>query len=514
MSGGSVQYRRSFTVNLTIKMSQQRDVIEQKGNQIVRIHSDSKTDLDDLFKAVMQPKDSQVPQSVPMRMRNLPPSFFKQPDRGSKSASHSRESSTDATYSGPPPPTQQQQRGLTINHPRANSSPATLQQTYTSTRQTTSPTQHLRQQSFEISDDVPLPSGWEMAKTSSGQRYFLNHITQTTTWEDPRKNLNAATLHPSVSHTSVVSPTASSLSSHSPTSAGPPITLPNLGPLPEGWDQATTPEGEVYFINHIDRTTSWLDPRIPAHLQRPLLLSRTGHSQLPSHPSVQGQTQVQPSSTPSITAQLTVQSNIAGGGVSPAVTTTSGTTNNQTNLQYQQKMRLHKLQVERERLRVRQQEILRQNAPPGTPMINEMILRRNIGEEMIIPTSPPGSNTEVPTANTTTTGMDPFLGGNDFHSRQESADSGLGLGPNYSHPHTPEDFLMEDNEDIGNDDTTQQNNDLGFDSLQSSNLDLGAENMDSDDLVPSLQEELNADILSDVEALLNSTNRDSVLTWL
>lgn len=41
---------------------------------------------------------------------------------------------------------------------------------------------------------------------------------------------------------------------------------------------------------------------------------------------------------------------------------------------------------------------------------------------------------------------DPFMATTDFHSRQESADSGLGLGGNYTHPHTPEDFLnvMED----------------------------------------------------------------------
>jgi len=36
----------------------------------------------------------------------------------------------------------------------------------------------------------------------------------------------------------------------------------SLGPLPEGWEQATTQEGEVYFINHQTRTTSWFDPRI------------------------------------------------------------------------------------------------------------------------------------------------------------------------------------------------------------------------------------------------------------
>lgn len=46
-------------------------------------------------------------------------------------------------------------------------------------------------------------------------------------------------------------------------------------------------------------------------------------------------------------------------------------------------------------------------------------------------------------------GMDPFLSGLTDHSRQESADSGLGMGNNYSHPHTPEDFLstMDDNMD-------------------------------------------------------------------
>lgn len=35
-----------------------------------------------------------------------------------------------------------------------------------------------------------------------------------------------------------------------------------LGTLPDGWEQATTAEGEIYFINHAARTTSWFDPRI------------------------------------------------------------------------------------------------------------------------------------------------------------------------------------------------------------------------------------------------------------
>lgn len=57
------------------------------------------------------------------------------------------------------------------------------------------------------------------------------------------------------------------------------------------------------------------------------------------------------------------------------------------------------------------------------------------------------SSTDVPVG-ASSTGMDPFLSGLTDHSRQESADSGLGMGNNYSLPHTPEDFLaMDDNMD-------------------------------------------------------------------
>lgn len=45
-------------------------------------------------------------------------------------------------------------------------------------------------------------------------------------------------------------------------SASTPIVSDPLGTLPEGWEQAVTSSGEIYFINHIKRTTSWLDPRI------------------------------------------------------------------------------------------------------------------------------------------------------------------------------------------------------------------------------------------------------------
>ena len=32
-------------------------------------------------------------------------------------------------------------------------------------------------------------------------------------------------------------------------------------PLPTGWEEANAPDGKIYFIDHINRKTSWIDPR-------------------------------------------------------------------------------------------------------------------------------------------------------------------------------------------------------------------------------------------------------------
>ncbi|XP_015911304.2 transcriptional coactivator YAP1 [Parasteatoda tepidariorum] len=459
-------------------MSQQQDVIEQKGtNQVVHIRSDSETKLDELFNAVIHPKDYPVPGTLPMRLRNLPPSFFQQPEKGSKSPSHSRESSADNTnYPTGPNPSQKQQTiptqlpsGLQINHPRAHSSPASLQQGYSKSGPVSH--QHLRQRSYGdlLDDNTPLPPGWEMAKTSAGQTYFLNHLTQTTTWVDPRKKLTSGNMAASVN-------------------------MQNLGALPKGWEQATTLEGEVYFINHIDRTTSWLDPRIPAHLQNPPTV--TAPTQMSVSAALQSQTssQIPGANNANLVRQLPTQTIKLPSSIAAAAMSLQQQQQQQQQLQ-QQNLRVQSLEMEREQLRLRQQEIMRQQ---------EILLRQSLGEKLTLAASPTGS-TDLPPVSTN---LDLFLdGGTDFHSRQESADSGLGLGPNYSLPHTPEDFLsnLDDVED-------RQSNDLGLD-LQT-NLDLGDDNMDTDDLVPSLQEELNADILSDVEALLAANTKDNVLTWL
>uniref|UniRef100_A0A0K8T574 Yorkie n=1 Tax=Lygus hesperus TaxID=30085 RepID=A0A0K8T574_LYGHE len=378
--------------------------VQQGSNLVVRIDHDSETELQALFDSVLKPEAKQRPQSKPFRMRNLPNSFFNPPSTGSKSPSvssisHSRENSADSAFGT----TTTTMGGLTVNHPRAHSSPASLQQTYASASVVASSPQHLKQRSYDISslDDLgPLPLGWEQARTSEGQIYFLNHMTQTTTWEDPRKTAAAQQQAAQQRSQELLNTVATS-------------------PHP-----STSPQ-----------------PHQAVHLQR----APAAGNVLPSW--------LQQSLSPS--------ANIAAS--------------------QQQKLRLQSLQQERERLKVRQAEIMRQ----------ELMLR------------------DAPA----TTGLDPFLSGLADHSRQESADSGLGLGNNYSLPHTPDDFLstMDDNMDG----VSEAGAEMG--SLDSHELTI-SDNIDStDDLVPSLQlgEEFSSDILDDVQALINPNSKPgNSLTWL
>ena len=41
-----------------------------------------------------------------------------------------------------------------------------------------------------IVNQIPLPSGWQKAYTLSGELYFINHNTKTTSWDDPRIRKN------------------------------------------------------------------------------------------------------------------------------------------------------------------------------------------------------------------------------------------------------------------------------------------------------------------------------------
>lgn len=153
---------------------------EQKSNLVLRVDQDSDSVLQSLFDTVLKP-DSKRPLQVPLRMRQLPKSFFNPPSTGSKSpsVSHSRENSADSAFGSS---SATGGGASTVTHSRAHSSPASLQQTYAAAGQQNQQQpplhhQHAKQRSYDvphIPDDLgPLPPGWEQARTPEGQIYYL-----------------------------------------------------------------------------------------------------------------------------------------------------------------------------------------------------------------------------------------------------------------------------------------------------------------------------------------------------
>ncbi|KAM6341704.1 transcriptional coactivator YAP1 isoform 4-T4 [Podargus strigoides] len=399
------------------------------GHQIVHVRGDSETDLEALFNAVMNPKGANVPHTLPMRLRKLPDSFFKPPEP----KAHSRQASTDAGTAG----------ALTPQHVRAHSSPASLQLgavspgTLTPSGVVTGPgapsSQHLRQSSFEIPDDVPLPPGWEMAKTPSGQRYFLNHIDQTTTWQDPRKAM--------LSQMNVTAPTSPSMQ------------------------------------QNIMNSASAMNQRI---------------------------SQSAPVKQPPPLAPQSPQGGVMGG----------------SNSNQQQQMRLQQLQMEKERLRLKHQELLRQELALRSQLPT---MEQDGGSQN--PVSSPGMSQELRTM--TTNSSDPFLNSGTYHSRDESTDSGLSMS-SYSVPRTPDDFLnsvdeMDTGDSISQSNIPSHQNRFPdyLEAIPGTNVDLGTlegdgMNIEGEELMPSLQEALSSDILNDMESVLAATklDKESFLTWL
>ena len=78
--------------------------------------------------------------------------------------------------------------------------------------------------------------------------FFYSHNTKTTAWIDPRKqyilnNPRGPAVQPTPSHSPTIADILNS-------------------PLPQGWEKAVGSNSEVYFIDHINKITSWYDPRL------------------------------------------------------------------------------------------------------------------------------------------------------------------------------------------------------------------------------------------------------------
>lgn len=259
------------------------------------------------------------------------------------------------------------------------------------------------------------------------------------------------------------------------------------GPLPDGWEQAVTQDGEIYYINHKNKTTSWLDPRLDPRFAMNQRISQSA-----------------PVKQPPPLAPQSPQGGVMGGG----------------NSNQQQQMRLQQLQMEKERLRLKQQELLRQELALRSQLPT---LEQDGGTQN--PVSSPGMSQELRTM--TTNSSDPFLNSGTYHSRDESTDSGLSMS-SYSVPRTPDDFLNSvdemDTGDTINQSTlpSQQNRFPDYlEAIPGTNVDLGTlegdgMNIEGEELMPSLQEALSSDILNDMESVLAATklDKESFLTWL
>ncbi|XP_061687482.1 membrane-associated guanylate kinase, WW and PDZ domain-containing protein 1-like isoform X4 [Syngnathoides biaculeatus] len=80
----------------------------------------------------------------------------------------------------------------------------------------------------------PLPDNWEMAYTESGELYFIDHNTKTTSWLDPRCRDKASR------------------------------SLEECGDdddeLPPGWERIDDPVYGIYYVDHINRKTQYENP--------------------------------------------------------------------------------------------------------------------------------------------------------------------------------------------------------------------------------------------------------------
>ncbi|CAH1781784.1 unnamed protein product [Owenia fusiformis] len=444
--------------------------MDLQNHREVREEVDSKQGMEELFRVLNHPQKAQT---LPYKQRNLPESFFN-PQHGRNSASHSREGSTDSTN----------YHSNAVNslpivpvHTRSVSSPAAFQQTPLATPKPQ--TQHFRQHSVDttLDGEAHLPPGWTSAIAQNGQKYFINHADQVTTWDDPRKIL------PSSSPAAAPAPQQATPNSSS-----------TLGPLPPGWEQSVTPDGHVYFINHISKNTSWFDPRLTQSQQRSNIRTQllTGsvplyQQQQPQQQQPQQQQQTPSPQQPHIRQQLQQ---------SP-----------QGSTDYMKQLKM--VQLERERLRAKEEALNKR--------VREMALLQGITvtTDNLTISSTPSAEPDLQSVNTT--GIDPFLGqGGNTHNRENSADSGLGgMGTTYSLPRTPDDFLSNvDEMDATDGQKLQHNSEFNLDTMQGT-LDMNASNtetnMDSDDLVPSLQEDISSELLQDVDL---NPNKMDILTWL
>uniref|UniRef100_A0A8C5JW14 WW domain-containing protein n=1 Tax=Jaculus jaculus TaxID=51337 RepID=A0A8C5JW14_JACJA len=227
-------------------------------------------------------------------------------------------------------------------------------------------------------------------------------------------------------------------------------------PLLPGWEMTFTATGQRYCLNHIEKITTWQDPR--KVMTQPL--NHVGlHPAFTSAPVPQRSMAV-----PQANLVLNHQHQQQVVPTCPPLTTQQ---------QKKKKLWLQRIQMERERIRMRQEELMR----PEAALCRQLPMEaNNMASVQAAPVNPPA--------------VTPDISGSPYHSRERSTDSGLGLGC-CSVPTTPEDFLSNVDEMDTGESTGQAPMNINpqqthfpdfLDCRPGTNVDLGT--LESEDLIP------------------------------
>ncbi|XP_029689305.1 membrane-associated guanylate kinase, WW and PDZ domain-containing protein 1-like isoform X4 [Takifugu rubripes] len=108
----------------------------------------------------------------------------------------------------------------------------------------------------------PLPENWEMAYTESGELYFIDHNTKTTSWLDPRLRDKASRALEECEDDDF--PSCFQLVEE----GMPTEELEADLELPPGWERIEDPVYGVYYVDHINRKTQYENPVVEARRRK------------------------------------------------------------------------------------------------------------------------------------------------------------------------------------------------------------------------------------------------------
>ncbi|XP_022098368.1 membrane-associated guanylate kinase, WW and PDZ domain-containing protein 2-like isoform X2 [Acanthaster planci] len=154
-----------------------------------------------------------------------PPPPVQHPQQNNSSSTSPKRSAVHRPGAKPSAPGKRQRNKSTIEATTLNSDPLDEEE------------QRRREEIQRAEEELgDLPLNWEIAFTDQGDMYFINHVTETTQWLDPRLE-------------------------HKPIKD---LLDCDDDELPYGWEKIDDPQFGTYYIDHINRKTQYANPVLQA----------------------------------------------------------------------------------------------------------------------------------------------------------------------------------------------------------------------------------------------------------